>query len=101
MVFTYYKRPSAHTVNYGATLTGSTVITRLGPCKIGLSNLYVTESGATPNVSATIICSTYQVRPSIWAFVMLEPLARKLAYSVLREEGGREAPDLPGGLRSK
>ena len=38
------------------------------------------------------------MRPSIWAFVMLEPLARKLAYSVLREEGGREAPDLPGGM---
>jgi len=37
------------------------------------------------------------VRPSIWALVRLEPLARKLACSVLREEGGREAPDLPGG----
>ena len=36
------------------------------------------------------------MRPSIWALVRLEPLARKLACSVLREEGGREAPDLPG-----
>ncbi len=27
---------------------------------------------------------------------MLEPYAEKFARTVLREEGGREAPDLPG-----
>ncbi len=39
---------------------------------------------------------TNQVCPPIWALVRLEPLAGKLARSVLREERDREVPDLPG-----
>jgi len=37
--------------NSGSALIGKTVIARQGPCRIGLSNLYVKESGATSNVS--------------------------------------------------
>ena len=32
---------------------------------------------------------------------MLEPYAGKLACPVLREEGSREAPDLPGAVKTK
>jgi len=42
--------------------------------------------------------STYQVRPSIRTFVMLEPSAWKQACSVLRELGGGDAARLPGGF---
>ena len=76
-------------------LIGSAVMRWLRPCKIGLSNLCVTESGAKPNVSATGV-STYQVRPSIRAFVMLEPSAWKQACSVLRELGDGDTARLPG-----
>ena len=36
------------------------------------------------------------MRPSIWAFVRLEPSAWKQACSVLRELGGGDAARLPG-----
>lgn len=36
------------------------------------------------------------MHPTVWVLVMLEPYAGKLACTVLREERGCEAPDLPG-----
>ncbi len=38
-----------------------------------------------------------RVIASLGAFVMLEPYTVKVVRTVLREEWGREAPDLPGG----
>jgi len=44
--------------------------------------------------------STYQERPSIGAFVLLEPSAWKQACSVLRELGGGDTARLPGGSKT-
>jgi len=57
---------------------------------------YVVETSRWAGCVSLPACSAVPGHRVPVAFVMLEPYAVKVARTVLRGEGGREAPDLPG-----